>query len=492
MPSPLHVHASLDALDAATTVVFAGRRAQLLDAAVLAALPDGVDPILWRRMVERTDPGDDGRVTSTWTGADRPERLVAAVLPERCSRHNTPTRAWGLHRTLASMPRRGPLGIVVVAAEDAHVDALALSLARAFPAWSGVAEPKTLTTHVAFATVDGDGLRPRADAERLATMIEAVRLAAALTDRPTNDLHTDAFVAEAEAVAQRHEGVGLTVIRGTDLRDGGFGGLWGVGKAATHPPALVALTWRPEDPTGHDAWVGKGIVYDTGGLSIKGKTTMPGMKADMGGAAAVLGAFEAAVALGARRAITAVLCLAENSVGPASTRPDDILHMKSGRTVEVNNTDAEGRLVLADGLAWVAADDTVDRFVDLATLTGAQLVATGKRFAAVVCNDDTLEATAVDLGRRTGDLVHPLPYCPEFYFREFQSKVADMKNSVKDRSNGQSSCAAEFVRRHLPADDTRPWLHVDLAGPSKAAGRGTGFGVGLLLGLAGVAGRDAV
>jgi probable aminopeptidase NPEPL1 len=159
-----------------------------------------------------------------------------------------------------------------------------------------------------------------------------------------------------------------------------------------------------------------------------------------------------------------------------------VITLYSGRTVEVNNTDAEGRLVLGDGVAYASRQLAPDVIIDLATLTGAQLIATGRRHAAVVCNDEALEAAAVRAGRLSGDLVHPLPYCPEFYAREFESKVADMKNSVKDRENAQSSCAAQFVAEHL-AGYTGPWLHVDLAGPATAGERGTGFGVGLLLAL---------
>ena len=212
---------------------------------------------------------------------------------------------------------------------------------------------------------------------------------------------------------------------------------------------------------------------------------MPGMKMDMAGAAAVLAAFEAAVQLGLDKRLTAILCIAENAVGPNATRPDDILTMYSGKTVEVNNTDAEGRLVLADGVAWASKHRSPDIIVDMATLTGAQAAATGKRHAALYCNDDALEQEAVEAGRRSGDLAHPLPYCPEFFRKEFNSLVADMKNSVKDRGNAQSSCAGQFVGNHLDKY-TGKWLHIDMAAPAKRNGRGTGYGVGLLLALAGL------
>ncbi len=208
------------------------------------------------------------------------------------------------------------------------------------------------------------------------------------------------------------------------------------------------------------------------------------MKRDMAGAAAVLGAFQAAVRMRLPIQLHAILCLAENSVGPESTRPDDILTMYSGRTVEVNNTDAEGRLVLADGVAYAAREVGPDVIVDLATLTGAQLMATGRRHAGIVSNDEELERAAVESGRASGDLCHALPWAPELFRAEFKSKLADMKNSVKDRMNAQSSCAAWFVASHLK-DYEGQWLHVDMAGPASADGVATGYGVSLLLDLFG-------
>ena len=257
-------------------------------------------------------------------------------------------------------------------------------------------------------------------------------------------------------------GAEIAVLEGESLAHAGMGGLWGVGKAAVHLPALVILDHNPGVESQQTiSWVGKGIVYDTGGLSIKGKGGMPGMKTDMGGAAAVLAAFKAAVQLNVPHRVMALLCLAENSVGPEATRPDDILTMYSGRTVEVNNTDAEGRLVLADGVAYTTRHHKPDLVIDLATLTGAQMVSTGHRHAGIVCNDEAIENIAIKVGKETGDLVHPLPYCPEFFRGEFKSAVADMKNSVKDRLNAQSSCAGQFIAEHL-GDYTGPWLHVDL------------------------------
>lgn len=159
----------------------------------------------------------------------------------------------------------------------------------------------------------------------------------------------------------------------------------------------------------------------------------------------------------------------------------------SGRTCEINNTDAEGRLVLADGVAR-ACEGGADVILDMATLTGAQLVSTGKKHAMIVCNDEEWEGRCVDAGKRTGDLCHPGLFVPEMFEMEFKSSVADSKNSVKDRMNAQSSCAAHFVFSNLDKEWVEKggkWIHVDMAGPSVEAERGTGYGVGLVGALMG-------
>jgi probable aminopeptidase NPEPL1 len=183
--------------------------------------------------------------------------------------------------------------------------------------------------------------------------------------------------------------------------------------------------------------------------------------------------------------VHALLCIAENSVGPSATRPDDVHTFYSGKTVEVNNTDAEGRLALGDGVAYAYSNLNPSIIVDMATLTGAQLIATGRRHAAIESNSDKLDLLAQEMGRYCGDLVHPIPYCPEFFRSEFASKVADMKNSVKDRSNAQSSCAGQFIADHIEdfINDGGEWLHIDMAGPVSSNERGTGYGVALLYSL---------
>ena len=458
------------ALVGARSILILGRAAQLRAARLAERL--GLPEALVDAMLERARPTDGAVLQTSFYGR---QKLLIGLLPESCSRHNSPTRAWAVPPLARAA--EGDTVVLLCLDKPEYAPALSRAVARSLPLYDATTtrhDPRTVRLFVEHqGEPTGAGLQAGMD---------AVRFAGRLVDTPTNALHTTAFVAEARAVAER-TGAELTVIDGEALQTAGFGGLWAVGKAAVHGPALVSLRHQPEGATREVAWVGKGIVYDTGGLSIKDKLGMVGMKGDMGGAAAVLAAFEAAVALGVDYTITAVLCLAENAVGPDAVRPDDIIRMYSGKTVEINNTDAEGRLVLADGLAWVCEAHNPDLVIDLATLTGAALVATGKLHAAIVSNDEDLERAAVEAGLASGEPVFPILFAPELLRKEFRSTVADMRNSVKDRNNAQSSCAAQFIHNHLP-EPAPPWLHIDLAGPAHDAdSRGTGFGVGLLLAI---------
>ncbi len=475
-----------DALAGSSTQIFVGTKARLLSYQAVAKVPEGAR-LTWEPMVESTKPGDGGVSVETWLDGDEPRRLVACVLPKAVSRHNCPARPHAIAKLLRSALKRGGRAAVVLLVDDVeHAFAAGCAVPRVLPEYSrknevsGKAKKESDASTVAVAFLSTDPI-PDTLLDQLRASGEGIRLAARLVDMPTSELNTDVFVDELRTLA-KDVGAEVDVLRGEELEKRGYGALWSVGKTALQPPSLVVLTHAPEGATKTIAWVGKGIVYDTGGLSLKGKAHMPGMKEDMGGAAAVAGAFLAAARCNYDQKLHAVFCLAENAIGPAALRPDDVITMLSGKTVEINNTDAEGRLVLGDGVAHAVAELKPNVIVDLATLTGAQLVATGRRHAAVVCNDEGLEQRAVSAGRASGDLVHPLPFVPEFYRAEFKSKVADLKNSVKDRSNAQSSCAAQFIAEHL-GDFGGDWLHVDMAGPVSTQGRGTGYGVALLMEL---------
>eukprot|EP00640_Fibrocapsa_japonica_P002026 CAMPEP_0113935174 /NCGR_PEP_ID=MMETSP1339-20121228/2379_1 /TAXON_ID=94617 /ORGANISM="Fibrocapsa japonica" /LENGTH=526 /DNA_ID=CAMNT_0000937235 /DNA_START=175 /DNA_END=1755 /DNA_ORIENTATION=- /assembly_acc=CAM_ASM_000762 len=464
---------------------------------------DGTKKLL-SSIVDGLSPSTDSPASSElWLqpiGAGGPRRVVLGALPTACSRHNSPALPHSVTQLVrtnkADAQKTGRLTVVLLLAESTHAFAAGTAVARAFSLYSrktGTGASVLPEVEVVFNYSEAD-MAPTT-LKQVAFCSEGAQMAARLVDTPPDVMNPTALVEEANAVAQEL-GVKQTVISGEALRNGGFGGIWGVGKASVYPPALVVLSYTPpgteEKPS--VVWAGKGITYDTGGLSIKGKTAMPGMKMDLGGAAAVLGAFRAAVK-GAQHQqqgggpplggpLHCVLCIAENSVGGDATRPDDVLDMKSGKTVEVNNTDAEGRLVLADGVAYaVESLGPVGVILDLATLTYAQGVSTGLRHAALYCNSPYLEEHTLEAGRWSGDLCHAMPYCPEFYRSEFPSPVADMCNSVMNRANAQVSCAGQFIGNHLGADFSGHWCHIDMASPVLANKRGTGYGVALLLGL---------
>lgn len=428
-----------------------------------------------------------------------------AALPKRCARHNAPSHA----NFITKLVRSTCLGVdenVVIVCERQDVLASACAVARAYPIYSrktlkpasaangtggaaGNASPPTsATVRVEFILVDGgqDDVQPLSDNDLvcLEEICASVRSVARIVDTPCSEMNVKDFTQEIQQVASEL-GVACTVIEGEELREKGFGGIYGVGKAAVVPPALVTLSYTPPNATQTIAWVGKGIVYDTGGLSIKGKTAMPGMKRDCGGAAAILGAFRAAVKLGFSENLHAVFCLAENAIGPNATRPDDILTLYSGRTVEINNTDAEGRVVLADGVAFAQKDLKANIILDMATLTGAQAIATGRYHAAVLTNREEWEEYCLQAGRTSGDLTFPIPFCPELHLPEFSSAFADMKNSVADRGNAQSSCAGLFIFAQLGVDFPGSWIHIDMASPCHSGERATGYGVALLVTLFG-------
>jgi len=372
--------------------------------------------------------------------------------------------------------------------------AAASAIAKAFPLYSkktSSSDKKKKTVYVCFVNNKGESVNQAQEVCKYVT--EGVRLAARLVDMPPEELTTNTYAEMVrEIVSKDLPDVSFSELSGDELKDRGYGGLYNVGKGATCPSRLLLLEYAPSSSSTTTtidetvALVGKGIVYDTGGLSLKTKTGMPGMKHDMGGSAGLLGAFLTYVKLDVakNKKVVLILCLAENAIGPKAVRNDDIITMYSGKTVEINNSDAEGRLVLGDGVAHATKHiDDLDLVLDMATLTGAQLIATGKKHAGILATSVALEHRVVQAGLRSGDLCFPLLYAPEFLEKEFKSKVADMKNSVKDRGNAQASCAGHFIESHLSKEYKGDWVHIDMAGPGSNDERGTGWGVGLVLSL---------
>lgn len=474
---------SFDATVAASsdvdTTVVVGKKQVLEDMDLSTSLGLDIDNETLDAMMESIDGSGSA---STFV---KSSRLLLCALPDSVTRNNHPMSVHKVTDFLSSVPK-GNTRLVFCDAPPQYQGALASAVAKAFPLYSHKSSANgqdERSIQVSFVDKEGTVNADEASLKAAQAVVEGVRLSARLVDMPPAELTTDAYADECRKIAEEL-GVQLTEIVGEDLDKQGYGGLYGVGKAAECPPRLIILDYTPKNPTKTVALVGKGIVYDTGGLAIKSKEGMYGMKYDMSGSAGLLGAFCSAVKLGSDKRIVLLLCLAENAIGPASFRNDDILTLYSGKTVEINNSDAEGRLVLGDGVAHATKHiQDLTLCIDMATLTGAQRVAVGKKHAGILANTEELEKEAVAAGLHSGDLVFPLLYAPELLKEEFKSQVADMKNSVKDRNNAQSSCAGHFIESHLHEDYTGGWLHVDMAGPGGKNERGTGYGVGLVLSL---------
>jgi leucyl aminopeptidase len=262
------------------------------------------------------------------------------------------------------------------------------------------------------------------------------------------------------------------------------GGLLAVARGSARPPRLVRLRYQPDSPVAKVALVGKGITFDTGGISLKRPSEiMESMKGDMGGAAVIVGVFAALAELDVRIEVTGELCLAENMPGADAQRPSDVITMRNGTTVEVMNTDAEGRLVLADGLCLASEDDDIDAIVDVATLTGAVARAIGKRATGIFSNDDDLLRQLLAGADAAGEAMWHLPLWEELR-ENLESDVADLDNlGVGDEAG--ATMGGLFLREFV---DGKPWAHLDIAGPFwqdkdrfHNPRHGTGVGVRTLL-----------
>jgi leucyl aminopeptidase len=300
-----------------------------------------------------------------------------------------------------------------------------------------------------------DGIRRRAEA-----IAGAVSLARDLVNTAPSDLVPATLAEEAERVAAA-SGLQAEVLDEKALEENGYGGIVGVGQGSVNPPRLVRLEYAPAQADKTVVFVGKGITFDSGGLSLKPPKSMETMKSDMGGAAAIIGAMQAIAALAPAVRVIGYLSIAENMPSGSAQRPSDVLTIYGGKTVEVLNTDAEGRLVLADALVR-SAEDAPDVVVDVATLTGAQVVALGTRISAVMANDDALRDAIVAAAGRAGEAMWPMPLPAELR-KGLDSTVADLANVAPDR-NGGMLVAGLFLREFVP-EGVR-WAHLDIAGPS--------------------------
>ena len=317
-------------------------------------------------------------------------------------------------------------------------------------------------------TLLASGAEAEAGVARAQVIADAVTLVRDLVNTSPVHMYPAVFAAEAERVATEH-GLDIEVLDEQALADGGYGGIIGVGQGSMHPPRLIRIAHTHPDATRTVVFAGKGITFDSGGLSLKPPKSMETMKCDMSGAAAALAAVMAAAQLGVAVNVVGYLAMAENMPGSTAQRPSDVITIYGGKTVEVLNTDAEGRLVLADALAR-SAGDSPDLLVDIATLTGAQVTALGQRLFAVMSNDDTVRGAIVDAASRAGEAAWPMPL-PDDLRRGLDSTIADLANVAAEPAGGML-VAGLFLREFVP-DGVR-WAHLDIAGP--AFHRGEPFG----------------
>ncbi|MBN6189644.1 leucyl aminopeptidase [Aneurinibacillus sp. BA2021] len=312
---------------------------------------------------------------------------------------------------------------------------------------------------------------------RAQTLGEAVALIKDLVNVPA-EWQSPAQLAQSAADSVAELDVTVDIFDEAALAEQGFGGILGVGQGSDRPPRLVRLDYSPADAVRHLALVGKGITFDTGGLSLKPAASMVGMKFDMAGAATSLAALRAIARLGLPVRVTAWLCITDNMPSGRALRPGDVIRILDGTTVEVQNTDAEGRLVLADGLV-AASREHPDVIIDVATLTGAIVAALGHRHTGVFGDDETV-TRFLAAAEQTGEPAWHMPL-PSYMEESLESPIADLQNANMGDRMGGASFAGLFLRRFVgPVSDAEdaariPWVHLDIAGSGEHAGAPYGF-----------------
>ncbi|MGO4598842.1 leucyl aminopeptidase [Terrabacter sp. 2RAF25] len=389
----------------------------------------------------------------------------------------------GLGCAVRGLGKKKKVAVVVPGTSVELVSAVAEGAALGAYAVSKAGTTSTDAVGVVALVGPADAASRRA-VKRAAALGDAVAYTRDLVNLPPNLLYPETFV---DSLAERIKGtkVKLKSYDMKALRAGGFGGTVGVGQGSANEPRIAVLSYSPSRPKASIAFVGKGITFDSGGLCIKPANGMLTMKCDMAGAAAVAGAVLAIAELGLPIAVTGYLGLAENMPSSTAQRPSDVVTMRGGKTVEVLNTDAEGRMVLGDCIA-LASETMPDAIVDVATLTGAQVIALANT-AAVMSNDDAFRARVLDAAQSVGEAMWPMPLPVELR-PGLESINADLAH--KGGPEGGMLTAGLFLQEFV--GEGIPWSHLDIAGPAfndKApAGYwpkgGTGFGVRTLVGVA--------
>lgn len=435
--------------------------------------------------------GAEGEVTKLPAPSGLKAPVVLAVglgaVPEKDEAYDAETlrRAAGAAARALNGSKKAAFALPVEAAEDAEAIAEgALLGAYSFTAYQGNdKDAKDSKNGASQAGGNGAkqplgevallGAKPRdkahkAAAERAIALTEEINRARDLINTPPNDLFPESFAAVATAVGKEH-GIKVQVLDEKALVKGGFGGILGVGQGSAHGPRLVKLAYTHPKAEKTLALVGKGITYDSGGISLKPAGHNETMKCDMSGAAAVFAAVVTAARLGLRVNVTGWLALAENMPSGTATRPGDVLRMYSGKTVEVLNTDAEGRLVLADAL-WKASEEKPDAIVDVATLTGAMVLALGNRTFGIMSNDDAFRTSIHEIAEEVGEQSWPMPLPAELR-KGMDSPTADIANMGERMGGGL--VAGLFLKEFVGEGIT--WAHLDIAGPAFHEGAPFGY-----------------
>jgi leucyl aminopeptidase len=473
--------------------------AQTPDGPSVAPGAEGVDEALGGTLADALTAlgatGEPEELTKIPGGGKLPATLILAVGLGSAPESDAPFDAEKLRRAAGtalraasaktpSVPDDGVKSVAVALPARTASEAEAVTTGALLGAYTFRKYRATPVPSLAVTVLTGDD--NAAAVRRGQVIANAVNLVRDLVNTSPLDLPPAALAAEAERVAAA-VGVGVEVLDEAALAAGGYGGLVGVGMGSTRGPRLVRLVYTHPEATKTVAFVGKGITFDSGGLSLKPPKSMETMKCDMSGAAAVLAATVAAAELSLPVNIVTYMTIAENMPGGAAQRPSDVITIYGGKTVEVLNTDAEGRLVLADGLAR-SAEDNPDVVVDVATLTGAATVALGRRTAGVMGSSDQVAAAVAVVMREAGEPAWAMPF-PEELRKGLDSTVADLANVSPDREGGMM-VGGLFLREFVP--EGAAWAHLDIAGPAfneKAAfgytpKGGTGAAVRALIAIA--------
>ncbi|KJK59149.1 leucyl aminopeptidase [Saccharothrix sp. ST-888] len=379
-------------------------------------------------------------------------------------------RAAGVAARTLSGAKKAALALPVASAEDVEAVALGGLLGSySFTTYKASENGKTPVGELVLLTDRKGSKEAKAAAERAAAIGEEINRARDLVNAAPNDLNPKSFAAIAQAAGKEH-GLKVEVLDEKALAKGGFGGILGVGTGSENPPRLVKVAYTHPKAKATIAFVGKGITYDSGGISLKPAGHNETMKCDMAGAAAVFAAVVAAKRLGLAVNVTGWLALAENMPSGSATRPGDVLKMYGGKTVEVLNTDAEGRLVLADAIVR-AGEENPDVIVDVATLTGAMVLALGNRTFGVMSNKDELRSELHAAAEAAGEQSWPMPLPADLRKGMVESTIADLANMGERMGGGL--VAGLFLKEFVA--DGIDWAHLDIAGPAFHEGAPFGY-----------------